>query len=127
MLVSLLAASAAILWRFDRLAELAGDPAKRIDRLVDGALQRMQGVDRDPTRSTARHDVTAPVEGDDSHRPAASRITRYFEILLKNGDVIIARAYQIEGEMIVYRTAHGDMGISKNKVKRIRFRDVNTP
>ena len=48
-----------------------------------------------------------------------TQLPRYFEIHLKEGNIIIAEKWWEENNMIMYKTNYGTMGIEKSTIKKI--------
>ena len=69
-----------------------------------------------PRQATAAQ--SKPVLFRQSKKKPASTAKR-FEIHLKNGDIITARQWWEQSDMIMYTTQHGTMGIEKSMVENI--------
>jgi len=127
MLVSLLMVSGMILSKIDNLMDLIRHPTDSLDQAVDQALNRLTDTDIGGLKNPGPLKSNIGGKAAPPEKPSVPKTTKYIEIHLKSGDVIVARSYTLEDDMIVYRTSHGSMGIHKSKVKEIKFGELKGP
>jgi len=97
------------------------DMGQAINLMVDKALGRQGGAApggmADLKSLTKAASGLAPAETP----KATAKVEKFVEIHMKAGNIILARSYRLEGDMVVYKTKNGSMGIHKSKVEKIVF------
>ena len=113
MLASAIGTGYLVYTRLDTLTRLIRQPAADLDRQMNQALKL-------PAIAPVKPPVPAAA-------PRPPRPKKFVEIQLKNGDIIIARSFRIKGDMVVYRTSAGTVGIQRSNVAAIRVCDPDAP
>ena len=118
MLISIVVSAIVMLPKIKKINRFLDNPVGFIEKTVDQALNKISG--KTPKTGTP---WGASVETTDTTeiRPQP-KIKICVEIYLKNGGVIMANSYRLEGDMIIYRIDGGSMGIQYSKVKTIKIR-----
>lgn len=89
---------------------------KKLSALTSGGEQQLPRIPKNPASAPA---PTRPAPTAEIQRK------RIVELHLKSGAMLLAESYKTEGDMIIYRTATGTMGIRKDRIQRIATRDVD--
>jgi len=112
-----------VITKLDDITRTMGIPgldlSQMVNRMVDQALNREGGSGTggvsDLKSLTKAAGGLAPAETP----KATAKVEKFVEIHLKAGDVILAKSYRLEGDMVVYKTKSGSMGIHQSKVEKI--------
>lgn len=96
-------------------------PTSSILKRLTGESQSSKPVEKSRSRKR-KWTSTGYSEKGNSDSGLSNQQTNYFEIYLKGGSVIIAEKWWEQGNMIMYKTKLGTMGIEKDSVGKIVIR-----
>ena len=118
MLVSIIVTCVVVVYSLGGLMRMFKGPEKQMMSTFGRLIEQIPGAEKYSDPAADKEPAGAGKEA------APPKVRRFVEIQLKNGSVVTAASYRVEGDMVIYRTASGTVGIKKSKVAQITFREM---